>query len=111
MARATFCSRCRIEAADDEHDARATIVVRPRLHMHRRVDQMLDPMHRDRRIGAGDIQDAFHPQNLVAVAVQQHRQPHTEHGPVELSIEGEREGMDVVAVSVAIGSGKRFSTI
>jgi len=58
------------------------------------MHQMLHAMHRDRRVRAVDVQDALHPQHLLAVAMQQHGQPHAEHCPVECAIDGKREGGD-----------------
>jgi len=55
--------------------------------MQRRMHEMLHAVHRDWRIRSHDIQDALHAQDLVAMAIEQHRQPDAEHGPVERAVE------------------------
>ena len=39
--------------------------------MRRGMDEMLNPVYRDRRFRVRDIEDALHPQHLVAMAVKQ----------------------------------------
>ena len=74
--------------------------------MRRGMHEMLDPVDRDRRFRARDIEDALHPQHLVAMAVKQHGQPDPEHRPIDRLIQAERDSADVVvAVAVAVHVG------
>jgi hypothetical protein len=61
---------------------------------------MLHPMHRDRRCRVGDIEDALHPQQRIAMAVKQHRQPDTEPRPIDRLVEAERQSADIIDVAM-----------
>ena len=61
---------------------------------------MLHPMHRYRRCPVGDIEDALHPQQRIAMAVKQHRQPDTEPRPIDRLVEGERQSSDIIGVAM-----------
>ena len=87
---------------DDEDQPRASVGVGPRRHVDGRMDEMLHAVDGDRRGRARDVQDALHPQHLLAMAVEQHGQPQAEQGPVERPVEAEREGVDGLVVPVAI---------
>jgi hypothetical protein len=58
---------------------------------HRPVTRLANgsahPMHRHRCCRVGDIEDALHPQQRIAMAVKQHRQPDTEPRPINRLIE------------------------
>src|SRR3984893_17487684 len=68
--------------------------------MPRRVHEMLHPMHRYRRCRVGDIEDALHPQQRLAMAVKQHRQPDTEPRPIDRLVEVERQSSDIIGVAM-----------
>src|SRR5258706_6837129 len=68
--------------------------------MPRRMCEMLYPMHSDRRCRVGDIEDALHPQQGIAMAVKQHRQPNTEPGPVDRLVEPERQGPNIIGMAM-----------
>jgi hypothetical protein len=59
------------------------------------MHQVLDAVDDDRRGGADHLEEPLHPQHVLAVGVQQHRQPDAERGPVERPLEGRAEGVDV----------------
>ena len=61
---------------------------------------MLHPMHRYRRCRVGDIEDALHPQQRIAMAVKQHRQPDTEPRPIDRLVEAERQSSDIIGVAM-----------
>ena len=66
------------------------------------MHQMLHGMHRHRRCRVGDIEDAFYPQQRVAMAVEQHRQPDAEPRPIDRLVDTERQSTDIVGVSMMI---------
>ena len=66
--------------------------------MARRMHEMLHRMHRDRRCRVGNIEDAFDPQQRIAMAMQQHRQPDAEPRPIDRLVEAERQRGDIVYV-------------
>jgi len=68
--------------------------------MPRWMHEMLHPMHRHRRCRVRDIEDALHPQQRIAMAVKQHRQPNTEPGPIDRLVEPERQGADIIGVAM-----------
>src|SRR5580700_4655303 len=68
--------------------------------MPRRMYEMLYPMHRDRRCRVSDIKDALHPQQCIAMAVKQHRQPDTEPRPIDRLVEVERQSADIIGVAM-----------
>src|SRR5580700_488748 len=68
--------------------------------MPRRMHEMLHPMHRYRRCHVGDIEDALHPQQRIAMAVKQHRQPDTEPRPIDRLVEAERQSSDIIGVAM-----------
>jgi hypothetical protein len=68
--------------------------------MPRRMHEMLHPMHRYRRCRVGDIEDALHPQQRIAMAVKQHRQPDTEPRPIDRLVEAERQSSDIIGVEM-----------
>jgi hypothetical protein len=70
--------------------------------MPRRMHEMLHRMHRHRRFRVGDIEDALHPQQLIAMPVEQHRQPDTEPRPIDRLVEAERQSADIVGVAMMI---------
>jgi hypothetical protein len=84
----------------DEYQTRAPIPIGPRTQMPRRMYEMLHPMHRDRRCRVGDIKDALHPQQCIAMAVKQHRQPDTEARPIDRLVEVERQSSDIIDVAM-----------
>jgi len=73
----------RIEPARDDYQTRASVRIGPCLQMPRRMHQMLHGMHRHRRHCVGDIEDALYPQQRLAMAVEQHRQPDAEPRPID----------------------------
>src|SRR6266852_2179844 len=81
-----------IEIAYDKYDARPGVSIRPAIEMHRRMDEVLNGVHHDRRPTPGDAEDAFHPQHLVAVARHQHAKPDAEGRPFDGFLEGDDEG-------------------
>src|SRR5437870_11723198 len=87
--------RVGLDVPADEDETRAVILVRPRVEMDGRVDDMLDAVQED-RAGCADVQQALHAQNVVPAALEQHRQPDSEGGPVELLVEVEDGGCDPV---------------
>ena len=94
--------QCRIEPAGDEYQTRAPIPIGPRAQMPRRMHQMLHRMHRHRRCRVGDIEDALDPQQRIAMAVEQHRQPDAEPRPIDRLVEAERQRADIVGVAMMI---------
>src|ERR1700720_3822083 len=68
--------------------------------MPRRMHQMLHPMHRYRRWRVGGIEEALHPQQRIAMAVKQHRQPDTEPRPIDRLVEAERQSSDIIGVAM-----------
>ena len=87
-----------IEPMEDEDDAGSMVRVRPGVEMGRRMNDMLHAMDHHRRFLTSDVQDAFYPQNLLAMAVKQHGQPESERRPVKRFIDDHRHGLDVVTV-------------
>ena len=59
---------------------------------------MDDVLHavQDERARAADVQEALHPQEVLAACLEQHRQPDAERRPVELLVEDQRERTHVV---------------
>ena len=66
------------------------------------MHEMLYRMHRHRCCRVGDIEDALHPQQLIAMAVEQHRQPDAEPRPIDRFVEAERQRADIVGVAMMI---------
>src|SRR5262249_35848998 len=93
---------CRIEPARDTYQARASVPIGPCLQVSWRMHQMLHGMHRHRCYRIRDIEDAFYPQQRVAMAVEQHRQPDAKPGPINRLVDVERQGADVVGMSIMI---------
>jgi hypothetical protein len=84
------------------NQTRAPILIGPRAQMPRRMHEMLHRMHRHRRYRVGDIEDALDPQQRITMAVEQHRQPVAEPGPINRLVEAERQSADIVGVVVMI---------
>src|SRR3984893_11870215 len=95
----------RIEPSGDEYQTRAPIPIGPRTQMPRRMYEMLYPMHRDRRCRVSDIKDALHPQQCIAMAVKQHRQPDTEPRPIDRLVEVERQSSDIIGMAMMTVGG------
>src|SRR5260370_31987999 len=68
--------------------------------MPRWMHEMLHPMHRHRRCRVRDIEDALHPQQRIAMAVKQHRQPNTEPGPIDRLLQPEPQRADFIRVGM-----------
>ena len=66
------------------------------------MHQMLHGMHRHRRHRVGDIEDALYPQQRLAMAVEQQRQPDAEPRPVDRLLDTERQSTNIVVVSIMI---------
>jgi hypothetical protein len=66
------------------------------------MHEMLHRMHRHRRFGIGDVEDALHAQQLPAMAVEQHRQPDAEPRPIDWLVEAERQSADIIGVAMTI---------
>src|SRR5260370_40016068 len=60
---------------------------------------MLNAMTRPRRFLAGEIQDALDAQRLVAVPVEQHRQPDSERRPINGLLRGHDKGADALPMA------------
>ena len=82
-----------VEAAADEDDPRAAIVVRPGVQVLRRVDGVLHAVHEQRPLGA-DVEQSLDAEHVLATRLKEHRQPDAECGPVELLVEEEADGVD-----------------
>ena len=75
----------RVQPFEDEDQPRLARACGPVLHMHRRMHQMLHAVDRDGAIFAGDVEYPFDAEDLVAVTVQQQRQPDRQrYGGAEL---------------------------
>ena len=59
------------------------------------MNQLLYAVDHYRGVGAGNVEQTFHAQHLVAVGMQQQRQPDTEHRPVDRIGQDQGEGADV----------------
>src|SRR5262249_13332202 len=79
--------------SDDEDDARSALLVRPGLEMDGGVDQMLDAVNGDRCRQTGDIENAFDPQDIISMCLEQKCEPDAESRPVDRTLEGHGEGM------------------
>src|SRR3972149_2847639 len=89
------------DAARDEDEPRAPVAVRPRVEVLGRVDDVLDAVQEDRSRGT-DVEQALDAQDVRSPALQEHRQPDAEGSPVELSIDGERERLHILARMILI---------
>ena len=100
--RATPRARRRVEAAADEDEPRAPVVVRPGVEVHRRVDDVLDAVHEQRPVAA-DVEQPLDPEDVLAARLQQHRQPDAERVPVERLVEDERSTALTSPCSCVVG--------
>ena len=70
--------------------------------MNRRVDQTLHAVNRNRTLLPFDIKDALDAEDPVAMAIEQHGQPHAEAGPVDPLLDhhgkGAHGGMGVAII-------------
>ena len=71
--------------------------------MPRRMHEVLHRMNRHRRFRVGDIEDALDPQQLVAMAMEQHRQPNAEPRPIDRLVETERQSTDIAVAMMIFG--------
>src|SRR6202047_3538774 len=71
----------RIEPPGDEYQTRPPNPIGPCAQMPRRMNELLYRMYRDRCCRVSDVEDALHPQQLIAMAVEQHRQADAEPRP------------------------------
>ena len=69
------------------------IVIRPGIKMHRRMDEMLDGVERDRTPRSGNVEQPFDSQDLPSMPVNQKRQPDDEGRPVDrlANLQGETD--------------------
>src|SRR5262245_7911610 len=72
-----------VEVFDDKDEARTLVPVWPCPEMAWCMDEMLDRMDRHRCPAVGNVQDTLDPQQVIAVTVQQHRQPDAEPRPID----------------------------
>src|SRR5205807_287464 len=66
--------RALVHPTADEDDARAAVLVRPRVEVDRWVDHVLDAVQ-DERPRAAHVEQALDPQYLLTARLKQHRQP------------------------------------
>src|SRR5207249_10774433 len=86
------------ELPDDEDQTRAAVLRGPAVQVHGRMHQMLDTVDDHRRGHADHLEESLHPQDILAVGVQQHREPDAERRPVERAVDGHAESVDVAVV-------------
>ena len=80
------------DVTGDEDDLRALVgFVRPGRQFDRRVEQVLHAMHGDRGGLALDVQDAFDPQQVLALCRDQHFHPGDERVPGDGFIDNQAE--------------------
>src|SRR3989441_12491930 len=65
------------EAAPDEDEPRAVVLVGPPVEVLRRMDDVLDAVQ-DERSRAADVQQPLDPEHVAATALKQHGQPDPE---------------------------------
>src|SRR5579875_1532104 len=91
-----------VQPLHDEDQARSPVRIGPGREMHGRMHQMLHTMDRYRCFHAGDIQNALYAQDFLPVPIKQHGEPDAERDPIQLRIEGEGKGFDILSVPVGI---------
>src|SRR5436190_9388095 len=92
--------RGRFDAPPDEDEPRAPVLVGPRVKVDRRVDDVLDAVQ-EKRPRTADIEESLHAQDVLTSTLEQHRQPDAKGAPVELLVQKQHGGGDlVVAVTV-----------
>src|SRR6059058_2640914 len=62
------------------------------------MHQMLDTVDGHRRGHADYLEESLHPQDVLAVGTQQHREPDAERRPVERAVDCHAERVDVAVV-------------
>ena len=82
------------QAVRDHHHPGAPVFVRPSVQVGGRVNEVPDAVHEHRAGDPRHVQQPLDPQHPIPVAVQQHRHPHPERGPVQCRLEGEAAGGD-----------------
>src|SRR5580704_917866 len=55
----------------DEHDAAVAVLIRPGFELDRRMGEVLDILHHHRTAAAGDVENAFHAQQVGAAQADQ----------------------------------------
>src|SRR5438132_2939586 len=94
------------ELPDDEDQTRAAVRRGPAVQVHGRMHQMLDAMDDHRRGHADHVEDSLHSQDIVAVGVEEHREPDAERRPVQRTVDGHAEGVDVAVVGADLTGGR-----
>jgi len=66
---------------------------------------VLHAVDHDRGVGAGDVEQPLHPEDVPAVSVEQHGEPDRNRRPFERPVEGDAEAGDVGAVAARVVAG------
>ena len=93
------------------HQARAPVRRGPGRQTRRRVEHVLDAVHRDRLLLAHHVQDALHAQQVLAAVARQRAHPQAERIPVDRLVERQAGGADAAVVAVDVRRPARVFVI
>src|SRR5215467_8903421 len=91
-----------IHALGDHDQARLWRAIGPGCEVGWRVDRVLHTVNHHGGRHAGDVKQAFYPQDGLAMAVEQHGQPDGEGRPLQRLVQPHRERDDIVAMTADV---------